>query len=235
MKTIALLVLLVSSAAYATGTTTPPPPPPTETVKPGQHQTQTQQQTQSSTAVGGKGGSATGGSATGGKGGKATGGSNTLGDTSIAGDSSDYRSLSLFLPQPAFTPPMAMMNNCDPNITQSANAFGFGLFSNAMSHADPTDCTLMSLRNAKVDACQYEAARQIENGMIAKYLPNYTGSAAPYFDLDPKACALVKSPPPPPVPQAINFIAAAPVVEPKKPKVKKKPCPPGQSLVCKPF
>ena len=130
---------------------------------------------------------------------KATGtAASTIGDVApaqtIGGDSA--RSYSLFIQPPAFTPPMAKIDGCAPAITQSARSgwLLIGGASVADSKTDPTDCTLMLLRNAKVDACQYASAKQIEDLMIAKLLPDFKASAGAYPDLTPTECAAMKAP-----------------------------------------
>ena len=85
----------------------------------------------------------------------------------------------------------------------------FGAYSQANSHADPTDCTLMMLRNAKVDSCQYASAKAIEDLMIVKKLPDYKPSPVVFTDYPPEACAAIKAPPKPePV---VNYITMPPV------------------------
>jgi hypothetical protein len=136
----------------------------------------------------------------------ASGSHSAVGDVSqglqVGGDSA--RSWSLFLPPPVFTPPMAPMVGCAPRVTQSAGSITL-LGSMARSDADPTDCTLMALRNAKVEACQYASAKQVEDLMLAKLLPGYTASVVAFVDLTPAACAALKAPPKPePV---VNLVA----------------------------
>ncbi len=174
-----------------------------------------------------------------------SGGAGVSGDisTSLNGDTSDYNAWSIVLPPLAFTPPMAAVVGCAPQIVQKTVGIGFGLFSQADGVTDVSNCTLMALRNVKVDSCQYGSAQQIEDLLTKKLLPEYVPSAIRFPDLTPTQCHALKTPVPPP--QVVNYIAPPPVVppvvvppvvvpEPVKPKPKKKPpCPAGQQLVCK--
>ncbi len=130
---------------------------------------------------------------------KATSASHSgVGDVSQGLSTGDDRSrfLSLALAPLAFTPPMAPIEGCSVRVTQSARGFGLGVLSTADSLADPTDCTLIALRNAKVEACQYGSAKQIEDLLVAKLLPGFAPSAAGDFvDLSRQACAALKAPP----------------------------------------
>ena len=124
--------------------------------------------------------------------------------------SSTARSLSLFLPPPVFTPPMAKIDCASAHIKQSADAQLWSGFSQARAETDPTDCTLIQLRNAKVETCQYASAKQIEDLMVAKHLKGFKPNADVVFtDYSEKECAVLKAPRVEP-PQAINFIAAEP-------------------------
>lgn len=127
-------------------------------------------------------------------------GGQSMGGQSIGGDSVSSRAWSLFAQPPAFTPPMAPIAGCAPVITQEA-ASGWlivGGASKASAKTDPTDCTLIALRNAKVEACQYASAKQIEDLLTAKLLPGFKASAGEGFvDLDTRACAALKAPPKP--------------------------------------
>jgi hypothetical protein len=136
------------------------------------------------------------------------------------GSVSAHNGWSLFLAPLAATPQMAPMSGCSPDVTQQAIGVAFGAYSAATSHADPQDCTLMALRNAKVETCQYASAKAIEDLMIAKKLPDYKPSAVQFNDYAPTDCAAIKAPPKPaPV---VNYVQAPPVV-PMCPKPAKKP------------
>lgn len=118
--------------------------------------------------------------------------SSTLTDAST----SVSRSLSLFLPPPVFTPPMAKIDCPSAHITQTADAQLWSGFSQARAETDPTDCTLIQLRNAKVETCQYATAKQIEDLMLAKHLKNFKANVDVKFtDYDDKDCAVLKAPP----------------------------------------
>ncbi len=135
---------------------------------------------------------------------------------------------------------MAAIAGCAPQITQASVGFLFGAFSQASGTTDVSNCTLMALRNVKVDSCQYGSAQQIEDLLTKKLLPDFVPSTVRFPDLTPTQCHALKTPVPPPV--VTNYIAPPPVVvpepkpEPVKPKPvakKKPPCPAGQQLVCK--
>lgn len=250
MKLILAIALLFAGAAQATGTPVPPAPVPTPVSSHAQSQATSQAKAAAMAGAAAKasaaGGSATGGQAAGGMA-TGTGGSNSLGDsnTSLTGDSSDYNAWSVVLPPLASTPPMAPIAGCAPEITQSAVGFVFGIFSDARARTDPSDCTLIALRNTKFEQCQFASAKQIEDLMLLKKLPDFKPSAAVFIDHDQAMCAAIRNPPttpapPPPKPEVVyethyRYFDAPGVPDPPKPaKPKpKKPCPTGQQLVCK--
>jgi hypothetical protein len=124
---------------------------------------------------------------------------NTLGDVApvqtVGGQAVSSHAWSLFAQPPAFTPPMAPIAGCAPVITQEATSgwLILGGLSKATGKTDPTDCTLIALRNAKVEQCQYASAKQIEDLLTAKLLPGYTpGPADGFTDLKPIACAALR-------------------------------------------
>jgi hypothetical protein len=179
----------------------------------------------SARAHGGAGGSARaagGGGGEGGAGGKGgaggTGGSvgtidagSSIGAVSpqqtIGGDSIKSLALSLAVQPPAFTPPMPAIANCAAHVRQNASSgwIIFGGYSQATAEADPSHCTLLDIRNAKVEACQYADAQRIEDLLAAKLLPGYESAGAKHANLTPEQCRMVKNPPPPaPI---INHIA----------------------------
>lgn len=171
------------------------------------------------------------------------GGANTLGDvsTSLTGDSSDYNAWSVVLPPLASTPPMAPIQGCAPEITQSAVGFFFGIFSDAKARTDPTDCTLIALRNTKFEQCQFASAKQIEDLMLLKKLPDFKPSPAAFVDYDQAACARIKNPPPAVAPVVkteyeVRYVYVdSPLPKAAQPKKKPKaPCHAGQKLVCAP-
>ena len=127
---------------------------------------------------------------------------------------------------------MSKIDGCAPAITQSARSgwLLIGGASVADSKTDPTDCTLMLLRNAKVDACQYASAKQVEDLMIAKLLPAFKASAGTYPDLTPTECAAVKAPP---KPAEVRYVSlyAPPECTPGKPEPRSKP-PKRKALTC---
>lgn len=130
----------------------------------------------------------------------------------IGGDTA--RAWSLALAPPAFTPPMAAIAGCAPRITQQSTAVTL-IASHASAETDPTDCTLILLRNAKVDQCQYATAKQVEDRMLSKLLPGFTASAVAMLDLTPSECAMVKAPPRVETVQTVvNYIATPPAADP---------------------
>jgi hypothetical protein len=138
---------------------------------------------------------------------------NTLGDIApsqlVGGQAVSSHAWSLFAQPPAFTPPMAPIAGCAPVITQEATSgwLILGGLSTATGKTDPTDCTLIALRNAKVEQCQYASAKQIEDLLTAKLLPGFKpGPADGFTDLEPRACATLKAPPKPEA--EIRYISA---------------------------
>jgi hypothetical protein len=133
-----------------------------------------------------------------------------IGDVSpsqtIGGDA--VRSWSLFLPPPAFTPPMAPVEGCAAEVRQDAGAITL-LGSKAAGVTDPSVCHLFTLRNLKVQQCQYATAKRIEDRLIAKMLPDFPVPAElGYADLSREACAAVHAPPV--AAQVQNLVAAPP-------------------------
>jgi hypothetical protein len=136
----------------------------------------------------------------------------SVGDVSQGLSTGDDRSrfLSLAFAPPAFTPPMAPVDGCAAEVRQSADAITL-LGSKAAGVTDPSVCHLFTLRNLKVQQCQYATAKRIEDRLIAKMLPDFPAPAElGYVDLSREACAAVHAPPvAPSTPQ--NLVAAAPV------------------------
>src|SRR5690606_34389192 len=172
---LALAVCAVAAApAFATSN---PPPAPAPSPAPSSSTSQAESAAAAAAAAAARAGAAsraTGGQATGGA---ATGGRavvGNVGSTSTAGgadldsdiaveapasssliDSSRSSAWSLFLPPPVFTPPMAPVQCPSATITQDATSFVMGVYSDANAKTDTSDCTLIQVRNAKVEACQY--------------------------------------------------------------------------------
>ncbi len=116
------------------------------------------------------------------------------------------RSWSLFLPPPAFTPPMAPVEGCAAEVTQEAGAVTL-LGSKASSRSDPSVCHLLTLRNLKVQQCQYASAKQIEDLLVARMLPGFVASPqADYLDLPRTACAMLSTPAPAEPAKPVNLI-----------------------------
>ena len=172
---------------------------------------------------------ASGGQATGGAGGtsnaalsdsgNATSGSNLTDSSSFWSQS---RALGLTFAPGAFTPPMAPVACASATITQSARGLGMGLLSRADSKTDSSDCTLINLRNAMVAACKFESAKQVEDLLVKKHLPDFKPSEVTYLrdkndpgmvDYSPTQCALLTNPPPAPKePVTLNWIYVPPPV-----------------------
>lgn len=98
------------------------------------------------------------------------------------------------------------------HIKQTADAQLWSGFSQARAETDPTDCTLIQLRNAKVETCQYATAKQIEDLMLAKHLKDFKPNTGVNFtDYNEKECAVLKAPPVEKKPEAINFLYSPPL------------------------
>jgi hypothetical protein len=158
-----------------------------------------------------------------------TSGSSTGGTSSLA-DNSMYnsRSWALSIATPVFTPPMAPIACPSANVKQMAAALGGGLIgSYAEGSTDSSDCTLIQLRNAKVETCQYASAKQIEDLLAQKYLPKYAANGKPFEDYNASECALMKAPPPAPTPIVFQEMlppAKVPAPKPAKKAAKKDDC-----------
>jgi hypothetical protein len=133
------------------------------------------------------------------------------------------------MPAPVFTPPMITISCPQAAVNQEAFAVGWNFLSYAKSNIDPMECTLIQIRNAKVETCQYASAKQIEDMMVKRRLPDYVPNAVVMDDYTPAECKLLLAPPKivPPVlyvPPAQAPICPAPVVKPKSKVVPKKVC-----------
>lgn len=143
--------------------------------------------------------------------------------------SNSSRAWSLFLPPPAWTPPMAPVSCPSANIEQGSTATFWNGFSNVTAKTDSSDCTLIQVRNAKVEACQFASAKQIEDLLVSKYLKNYQPSTVGMVDYTDKECAVLKlaaQPKPEPVVYPLAPLADKPA-EPA-PAAKPTPCAKGQ-------
>lgn len=158
-----------------------------------------------------------------------SGSTSSTGDVSQGLTTGDDRSrfLSLALAPLAFTPQMAPVHveGCAPQITQHARGLLWGAGSDAGGTTDTSACTLLHIRNAKVEACQYGSAKQIEDLLVAKLLPGFVASpAGDFVDLSRQACAALKAPPVTPSgPQ--NLVAAAPEPSRSSAASATEPCP----------
>ncbi len=145
------------------------------------------------TSAGGAGGSAKS-NAAGGAGGTATagGGESNASNALNEGDSSTRMWV---LPGPTFTPPMAPVSCPSAMITQDSIGIGWNFISRPTAKTDTSDCTLIQMRNAKVDTCQYASAKQIEDLLVQKHLEKFKPSdVGGFVDLNPRECAALKMP-----------------------------------------
>jgi hypothetical protein len=226
LKPIAIAVLLcVGTAAQATGAKTPPPPPyvplaPTynipvdntvnnklnnelqATSKASSALTQTQTLSSHSSASAGS---------------DATSAANAQAGGATIGGIGNGNAWSLSIAPPVFTPPMAAISGCSAQVTQQAMSVGWGFFSQASGTTDVSDCTLIAIRNEKVENCQYASAKQIEDLMLKRKLPDFVPSNVEMIDLTPKECHDIKHPPPPP-PVIQVIYPPAPVPPKEEPK-----------------
>ena len=130
-----------------------------------------------------------------------------VGDVSQGLTTGDDRSrfLSLVLPPPAYTAPMAPIDGCAAEVTQEAGSITL-LGSRATARTDPTVCHVLAIRNAKVEACHFASAKHVEDLLLAKLLPGYQANPLVLSDLSPAECAALKAPPLP-----------APLIQPDRP------------------
>jgi hypothetical protein len=122
---------------------------------------------------------------------------------SVTGDRSHYSSWSLAITPMATVPQMAPIQGCAAKITQDSWGVGGGLVASAAGgKTDPDNCTIIELRNAYAGMCLYGSAKQLQDKLAVKLLPDFVPSAIAYQDLDPRLCAELKAtpvtPPPPP-------------------------------------
>lgn len=192
-KLLPLLALLALASAHATNTT-PPKPDPNINVNAGAAAGAAAKAgadaSSKSSAAGGAADSlstATGGSS------DASGGAN-----SFASDSRFY-----VLPAPMYAPPMAHVDCPSANVDLKGGSVGWSFASGYHHVTDSSDCTLIQLRNSKVESCQYASAKQIEDLLTLKYLPAYKPSDdARFADLTPAECRMIKTPVPAPKQEA---------------------------------
>jgi hypothetical protein len=199
-------IALLAGNAYATGN------PPTnghskQNQGQQQHQTNSQQQQQGLTsnqtqqfAPTNNVGPSTGGSlttgdiVTGPSTSSATGGnseSKAKSDSSSSGNSSDVDSKMWVLPAPVFSIP-PVMTCVLGNASSNAFAIGWNFVSIASSNSSGDNCLTVELRNAKVATCQFEDARQIENLLLQKLLPEFKSTAPVSVNLTYQECHLLR-------------------------------------------
>mgnify|MGYP000261116207 CR=1 FL=1 len=136
----------------------------------------------------------------------------------------DSSAWSLFLPPPAWVPPMAPVDCASAMITQDSELVAWNAYSRAAAKTDTSDCTLIRLRNAKVESCQYGEAKQIEDLVVAKYLKDYQPGPVKMPNYSHDECKVLKAPPPPPTP--ITYALPLPPVAPASaPPAAAKPAP----------
>lgn len=186
-----------------------PPAKPTKPSKPVKTTTITPTATSgsSSTSAAGAAAGALAGALSGSTSGASTTGTNELDnavDVSAPSEASitdqsrvDSSAWSLFLPPPAWVPPMAPVDCASAMITQDSKLIAFNAYSEANAKTDTSDCTLIRLRNAKVESCQYGEAKQIEDLVVAKYLKDYRPGAVQMPNYSHAECNVLKAPPAP--------------------------------------
>jgi hypothetical protein len=135
-----------------------------------------------------------------------SGSTSSTGDQKLDLGSESSRFLSLALAPPSATPQLPPIAGCAARVTQSARSgwLLIGGVSAADALIDPTDCTLIEIRNSMAEACQYASAKQIDDRLAAKLLPGYVANGSVAFkDHAPEVCAAMKAP----APAAQNLIA----------------------------
>lgn len=129
-----------------------------------------------------------------------TQGSQSLNDS----DRSSYRSWAIVLPAAPWMPPMARVECASAQIDQSDQQVLWGAWRSAQAHTNTSDCTVIALRNAKVETCQYASAKQVEDLLLARHLPAFAASdSSGYIDLTPTQCAALRAPPAPALPVSL--------------------------------
>lgn len=197
----------------------------------------------SSTSAAGAAAGALAGALSGSTSGASTTGTNTLdnavdvtapSEASISDHSRvDSSAWSLFLPPPAWVPPMAPVDCASAMITQDSKLVAWNAYSEANAKTDTSDCTLIRLRNTKVESCQFGEAKQIEDLVVAKYLKDYKPGQVQMPNYSHAECNVLKAPPaptpiatstqllPPAAPAAAASAAPLPVPVAAKPAPKK--------------
>jgi len=212
--TALILCSLAVGAALANNT-----PPPATTSPPQAVSTSTS----GAAAVSGARSDATGGNASAISGpstSSAAGGTST--STSTSGDSkaiqgqgqtlsdqSQTDSRMYVLPGPVWTPPMARVECPTPTIANRSYSLGWGAVSMARGDTSTDDCVLITMMNAYIDACQYDRAQQVRDGLVAKRLPDFKPKAVEFVDLMKKECDALKAPPPAP-PVEVRYVTVTP-------------------------
>lgn len=213
MATVLALACCAAAASPAFATNSPPPAPAPSPAPSTSNSTSKAEAAAAAAAAAAAraaassratGGRATGGAATVGNVGSSSHGGAADLDSSIDVDAPANSSLidsssnkssawSLFLPPPVFTPPMAPVQCPSATITQDATSVVMGVYSNANAKTDTSDCTLIQVRNAKVEACQYASAKQIEDLLVAKHLPAFKATSVVMTDYTDQECSVLKS------------------------------------------
>jgi hypothetical protein len=98
-------------------------------------------------------------------------------------------------PAPVFVPPMAAVQcPAGVRVSNEAAAIGWNFASIAKGSTDNSDCVLIMLRNAYVEQCQYQSAKQVQDLLTAKHLPGFKASGTVYLDLTRAECDALKTP-----------------------------------------
>lgn len=201
LATVAVLVALTSTSAYATcrnGATNYPqcnnqPAPPT-TVPQAPPAPSTSNASSSSQANSNSGAWASQGQHQGqgqGQSQSVTGSGNsdvTVGLTE-GNTSSSYRNNMWVLPAPVFTPPLPMIQSCPgANVDQHSTAFGWSFVSHARATINTDNCTAITLYNSYVSTCKYRSAQQVLDLLTRKILPGFERSDVVLMDLSKTDC-----------------------------------------------
>ena len=143
--------------------------------------------------------------------------------------SGDTRALALSFAPPATLPPMSAVQCASPQIRQET-PFGAGVlgsFGRGSSSTDTSDCVLIGIYNSMVERCLFSSAKQVQDMLVKKHLPNFQAEGVAYLkdsrdpgfvDYSPTQCAEMRKPPAPPTPVVIALPPPPAPVPPPEPK-----------------
>lgn len=219
---VAATAIMLLESAHAIGNTPPPATTYDVTNISGSKSLAAAVSGSESSAISGSKSSAEGGAAVSGSKSSASADGTQDQSTSVVNEGGKSRSLALFLPPPVFTPPMAKVDCAGAMITQDAVSVLWSGFSKASAKTDSSDCTLINIRNAKVETCQYASAKQIEDLVVRRHLTDFKPTDnAEFIDYPPEKCALLRAPPK--TEPQVSFVEVEKIVEVDR------PCPEGWS------